>query len=121
MNGGALLASPRVAMPSQETATFDEAVEFFELSPDVCCVIGAGGHVIRANPATECTLGYSPAELGKYKVLDLVHPEDQADFSDALELLLSGTGPAQLENRFRRSDGAYLWLLWNAKAAGDRV
>src|SRR4051794_727279 len=100
------------------TMSFD----FFELSPDVCCILTLEGDVIRSNRATERVLGYSSQYLEKMNVTDLVHPEDKLGFAKSLDGLLNGHAQcSQFENRFRAADGAYRWLRWNATHHDGRI
>ena len=109
-------------MAAREFTESDEPVQFFDLSPDICCVVSLDGHVIRANAATEKMLGYSSRDLSRTNVMELVHPEDERGFAQALEGLLGGRRAlSQFENRFRTADGRYRWLRWHAARGGDRI
>ena len=101
--------------------TQDEFEHFFELVPDLVCIISSDGCFHRLNSAWERILGYSQAELLGRPLLELVHPEDleQATrhFATQLEESVAVAGYA---NRYRAKDGAYHWLEWNAAPmAGD--
>ena len=62
-----------------------------------------------ANSATLDLLGYSRQEFLSYSALDLVHPEDiQSVQSFIASQPPSGQG--NLEVRYRKKDGTYLWL-----------
>lgn len=61
------------------------------------------------NPATITTLGYSEEELIGKSAFDYVHADDR----DAVTRAISEgmvKGEARVELRYRRKDGAYLWL-----------
>jgi PAS domain S-box-containing protein len=88
---------------------------FFDLSPDVCCILSLGGKVIRANAATERILGYSIKDVEGVNVIELVHPDDEREFANSLASVLNAPDRfSQFENRFRAADGSYRWLSWNA-------
>jgi PAS domain S-box-containing protein len=106
-------------MAAYESVTNQDAVRFFELSPDLCCILGPDGALVSANPAAENILGYSTRELRQISVAELVHPDDRTAFGGVLQDRLSPT--RELESRFRTAAGSYRWLLWHASLAGDRV
>ncbi|HMQ51841.1 MAG TPA: PAS domain S-box protein [Anaerolineae bacterium] len=59
--------------------------------------------------------GYTPAEMKAFsleEVLDLIHPDDQAEIGRVLAMSTAGPpGTAyQVEYRFRHKDGHYRWL-----------
>lgn len=88
---------------------------FFSLSLDLLCVVGSDGLPKELNASWEEVLGFSRAELMKSKLEDLVHPDDRASARERVQRL-SETGGIILswENRIRRRDGSYRWLLWSA-------
>src|SRR3954454_25267170 len=89
------------AMSSRALSNSGDVAEFFELSPDLCCILTLDGAVIRANPGTERVLGYSSDDFQRMNVNDLVHPEDLGAFASSLEGLEDGhTQFFKFENRF---------------------
>ncbi|MEQ8201240.1 MAG: HD domain-containing phosphohydrolase [Syntrophomonadaceae bacterium] len=62
-----------------------------------------------ANPATLDLLGYTRNEFLSYNALDLVHPEDIGLVQSFIAANLP-IGHGNLEVRYRKKDGAYLWL-----------
>jgi|HubBroStandDraft_6_1064221.scaffolds.fasta_scaffold01339_6 PAS domain S-box-containing protein len=97
-----------------------EIDQLFNLSLDMLCIAGFDGYFKRVNPAWEKTLGIPTEELLTHRYIDFVHPEDrEATIAEASKI---GAGNAGLsfENRYRRSDGTYLWLLWNATPSSDQ-
>jgi PAS domain S-box-containing protein len=108
-------ASAHLTPPdSSAPDTGDVRDRFFELSPDLLCVAGLDGAFKRVNPSWEPALGFTAAKLQSSSLFDFVHPEDQALTTQALARLASDRRPILFEHRFRRRDGSYLWLQWNA-------
>lgn len=65
-----------------------------------------------ANPSTMKTLGYSNEELFRINVLECIHPEDLNRVFNTLETRLP-EGRGQVEFRYRKKDGTYVWLEAN--------
>jgi len=101
----------------------DDAYEFtqlFNLSLQILCVAGTDGYFKRVNPAFEKALGYSYDELISIPFLDLIHPEDRETTLAEVRKLAAGIPTIQFENRYRRKDGVYRWLSWNAAPMKER-
>src|SRR5512135_392696 len=54
-----------------------ESEEFFEVSPDLLCIVGKNGFLKRVNPTFERTLGWTAKELTSRPFLDFVHLDDR--------------------------------------------
>lgn len=91
----------------------DEAF-FFELSSDLLSVSSQEGQFIRMNKSWEHLLGYSLQDILKKNYLDLAHPEDVMATEDALQKVLNEGMVSGFVNRFRKSDGNYVYLEWSA-------
>jgi diguanylate cyclase (GGDEF)-like protein/PAS domain S-box-containing protein len=93
--------------------------QLFELSLDLLATMDRRGCFTDVNPAYERILGYPRTELIGVRAVDLLHPDDWAR-----TLALNNPGSDSVpdvmdfENRFRRKDGAYRWLQWNARLSG---
>jgi PAS domain S-box-containing protein len=61
------------------------------------------------NPATLDLLGYSRTDFLGYSALDLVHPDDM-DLVKAVIAANLPLGSGNLEVRYRKKGGSYLWL-----------
>ena len=63
------------------------------------------------SPASLPLLGYRPEELVGTKPLDFVHPDDRAGYGELLAALGdSRIDRATTRQRYRRKDGAWIWL-----------
>ncbi|MEM6645706.1 MAG: PAS domain S-box protein [Bacteroidota bacterium] len=87
---------------------------FFELSLDLVCVADAEGVFLDVNPSFTRVLGYAPDELVGHHFTAFVHPDDDEAARAELAKLAKGLPTVAFENRYRRRDGQYLWLSWNA-------
>lgn len=86
----------------------------FEVAPDMLCVVGYDGRFQRVNPAFSDVLGWAEDELLGRPVMDFIHPDDQEETREHKAQLLQGTRTLRYLNRWRRRDGEYRWLSWNA-------
>jgi PAS domain S-box-containing protein len=92
----------------------EERDRFFTLSLDMLCIAGFDGYFKRLNPAFERILGYPLEELMSRPFLDFVHPDDHEATRLVVSKLLEGGELVSFENRYRRVDGSYRWMLWTA-------
>jgi len=92
----------------------------FDVSPDLIWILGFDGCIRSVNPATEKVLGFSKTELAGKSLISLVHLEDREATLGHDRDLLAGTATLPLENRLRRRDGTYVWLLWNQVPVRDQ-
>ena len=89
---------------------------FFELSLDLMGIANAEGRFIQINPAFTDTLGYSLTEFSAQPFMEFVHPDDREETGAKFAALEAGRDVVGFENRYRRKDGSYRWLLWTASA-----
>jgi diguanylate cyclase (GGDEF)-like protein/PAS domain S-box-containing protein len=91
--------------------------ELFEISIDLLATLDRAGHFVDVNPAAERILGYTRNELIGMRAIDLLHPEDRERTLKLREPLAARSLPdvVEFENRYRRKDGAYRCLQWNAR------
>ena len=85
---------------------------FFNLIPDLACIVSTDGYFKKVNPAWETTLGYTQEEVLATPMLDFVHPDD-------LERTIQEAGKQDrvyrtkhFINRYRCKNGSYRLLDW---------
>jgi PAS domain S-box-containing protein len=79
-----------------------------EHTQDVVALIDAGDAITYASPAAERLFGHAPADTIGMKVIDLVHPADQAQVQELLDLKAAATDPRCLvQARIRHADGTW--------------
>ena len=82
----------------------------FELSPVGIAHVGIDGGWIRVNPRLCRLLGYTEEEFLATRFQDLTHPDDLAeDLRLATELLAGKIPEYELEKRYIRKDGSFVW------------
>jgi PAS domain S-box-containing protein len=94
---------------------------FFDLVPDMICIATTDGHFKKTNKAWGEVLGYSPEELLKMALPDLIHPDDLAATMAEIEKQLAGDSTINFINRYRCKDGSYRWLEWASVPASDQT
>jgi signal transduction histidine kinase/CheY-like chemotaxis protein len=52
--------------------------------------------------------------------VEFIHPDDREITRKEAEKIVGGEVTFSFENRFRRGDGTYIWLLWNATPNSDQ-
>ncbi len=78
---------------------------------DVITIVAVDGTMLYHSPSIERVAGYKPSELLGKSLLSFIHPEDEPAVRSALERLTLKVGSAAPpEYRFRRKDGAWVWL-----------
>jgi hypothetical protein len=85
---------------------------FFTLAVSLLGIADSSGRWLQTNPAWEQVLGYQPDEMAGHAAAELVHPDEQAAFSEKLRQLKISTDPIKLELRCRHKDGTWRWLSW---------
>ncbi len=108
-----------LAKKQEEVAVFQQ---FFFQGQDLKWASGLATGRREYNPRWLSLLGWTEEELQAMPVLSLVHPEDRAATQRDFEQLVAHEGSAaQLESRYRRKDGEYLWISWAAQVVGGTI
>ena len=87
---------------------------FFNHSLDLNCLANMDGMFVELNERWSTVLGYSLEELKSKPFLDFVHPSDIEPTLEALKSLGDAKEILHFRNRYRKPDGTYTWLEWNA-------
>ncbi len=92
----------------------------FEMAAVGIAHITPDGRFVRANQKLCELLGYSLQELRTLRVQDVTVPEDiEANRAYARDLLHGGPPGRPIEKRYRRSNGAVVWVSYKAALARD--
>lgn len=103
----------------------DDHRTFFELSPDLLCVLDFEGRVLDLSPSWQHALGLAAEEVVGTLLAEHVFEADRAVVAGALRDLSAPRGAAEALHfvcRIRaggRSSGGYRWIAWNASALVD--
>ncbi|MEQ8207764.1 MAG: PAS domain S-box protein, partial [Woeseia sp.] len=87
---------------------------FFNLSIDMLLVTHTDGRIVRANPACEKILGYTPEQMQKMSLSDLVAPEEREAGENARAAMESGESLVLFDLRCVAANGAIRDIRWNA-------
>jgi len=83
---------------------------FYENTAVGIALIDADGKIMKANPALQQMLGYSQAEILHVSLVEISEASERATTRDNVYSLLEGRrGSYQLEKRYERRDGSFLW------------
>ena len=92
----------------------EELNQFFNISPDLLCIIGPDGFFKKINPAFEELLGFTNDTILNNEIKSWVHPDDLEKTIKNLILPTPEQKTSSLENRFITSTGEIKWLSWTA-------
>ena len=87
---------------------------FFNNNHDLCGIANTTGYFETINANFIKVLGYSEKEFCRTPFIELIHPDDIASTLVEYEKLKAGALVINFVNRYRKKDGNYLWLDWNA-------
>lgn len=93
---------------------------FFMHGLDMLCVAGFDGYFKYLNPQWSHVLGYTDEELYAKPFIEFVHPDDRKNTLAEAEKISQGFRIISFENRYRRKDGTYVYLQWNATVPLDQ-
>ena len=99
---------------TEEKRAQEERERFFQLAPDMFCIIGSDGFFKRVNSAFRSTLGWAEEELRARPVVSFIHPEDLPSATAEFEKLSQGAASIRFESRYECKDGTYKRLAWAA-------
>jgi len=93
--------------------------EFFDLCPEMLCILGPDRRVLAANAALCRAFGYDARDLGSGAFLDLVHDDDRAAVEEALAAASSGERDVLVVSRHRDRDGSYRPIEWRGRVGPE--
>jgi PAS domain S-box-containing protein len=108
------LRAVAASLQQQVAARTIERDRIWRLSIDLILIAQMDAHIVAANPAWTRILGWDNDELVGSNLLDLIHPDDIEHTVNEIARLSEGQIGTALENRYRRRDGSYCWISWNA-------
>ncbi len=88
-----------------------ESEEYFrsliDNAADVIMIVDSDGRIRFGSPSLERLLGYRPEELVAEPLLDAIHPEDSETVRRMFATMVTGSGSASADFRFRHRDGSW--------------
>jgi len=85
---------------------------FFNLIPDLACIVSTDGYFKKINPAWETTLGYTHEEVMATPMLDFIHPDDLEPTLAEIAKQSRQYRTKHFVNRYRHKDGSYRIFNW---------
>jgi len=67
---------------------------FFNLIPDLACIVSTDGYFKKVNPAWETTLGYTQEEMLRTPMIEFIHPDDLQHTVNEVSKQAVNTGPS---------------------------
>ena len=96
-----------------------ELQKYFDLSLNFMCIANSKGYFEKINDSFFQRMGYSRETILSTPFMDFVHPDDKSKTLQEFENLQNGLSTLCFINRFRRKNGSYLSLQWNATPDPD--
>ncbi|MFN3918170.1 MAG: histidine kinase dimerization/phosphoacceptor domain -containing protein [Flavobacteriales bacterium] len=91
-----------------------ELQNFFNASIDLLCIANQQGYFVKISPSWSKLLGYTTEELCQKPFVNFVHPDDLEKTYYEMNRLNEGALTLYFENRYRRKNGDYITISWNA-------
>ncbi|MEY2978704.1 MAG: hypothetical protein RLZZ435_2843, partial [Cyanobacteriota bacterium] len=99
--------------------TEQQLSQFFDLSNEFFCILNLERSILKVNQHFIDSLGYDLEEILQQDLLAWLHPEDQIKTENAFRCLNSGFSIHNLQNRYQKANGDYIWLEWTAVGSED--
>jgi PAS domain S-box-containing protein len=93
----------------------EQLQKILDQSLDMICTFDEAGTFLSASAASKNILGYEPEELIGKSAWSIIHPDDLHRSMDTSGQVVNGRDATNFENRYRTSEGNYVWLHWSAK------
>jgi PAS domain S-box-containing protein len=107
-------------MKTQAVNSESEMFAFFEMSPDLVCIVSKEGYIKKMNEAVIEKLGYTREELLAKPASAFILPEDREMTQSKRISLLRGNALLNFENRYVTRDGDIVWLHWTSFYLPDK-
>ena len=85
---------------------------FFNLIPDLACIVSTDGYFKKVNPAWETTLGYTREEVLGTPMLEFIHPDDLERTVNEIAKQSREYRTKHFVNRYRCKNGSYRIFDW---------
>jgi len=85
---------------------------FFNLIPDLACIVSTDGYFKKVNPAWETTLGYTREEVLATPMIEFIHPDDLERTVNEVAKQSREYRTSHFVNRYRCNDGSYRIFDW---------
>lgn len=102
------------SLEQQVSARTIERDRIWRLSIDLMLIAQMDGRIVAVNPAWTKILGWEESDIKGGALLNLIHPDDVENTRLEIGRMSEGNSVVQFENRYRRRDGGYSWIAWNA-------
>lgn len=92
---------------------------FFNLIPDLACIVSKDGYFKKVNKAWETTLGYTLEEVLRTPMLEFIHPDDLENTLKEIARQGPTYRTKHFINRYRHKNGTYRWFDWTTTFTRD--
>ncbi|MFZ6008706.1 MAG: PAS domain-containing sensor histidine kinase, partial [Bacteroidota bacterium] len=92
----------------------EENYRVFNNPVNLNVIAGFDGYFKRVSPTWVENFGWSEQEFLSKPFIDFVHPDDVESTNQAASFISEGNNLTTFENRYRRKDGSYRWMLWSS-------
>lgn len=106
---------------SQSVRRFTDLERFFNLVPDLLCIMADDGSFISINDSWETILGYHRWEIEGRHFLDFAHPEEKGLNQAFFERLKDTKHVSGHVNLYRDRDGIYREMEWDAHQDDEKI
>jgi diguanylate cyclase (GGDEF)-like protein/PAS domain S-box-containing protein/putative nucleotidyltransferase with HDIG domain len=106
---------------SQTVRRFSDLERFFNLFPDLLCILTEDGRFISVNDSWETSLGYRKNDVEGRNFWDYTHPEETGLNRAFFEKLSSIKRVTNHVNLYRDKDGIYRELEWDAHQDEEKI
>lgn len=100
----------KILSPEVENKDLDR---FFNLSPDMLCIVGFDCYFKKINPSFERILGYTEEELLSQTFMNFIVEEEIEATENELKSIQGGVSN-HFENRYKCKDGGIKWIAWRS-------